>query len=389
MRQIEHGRLCLRDGQSVELFGSADAGGDTTEIVVRDPRFYSAVVLHGTLGAAEAYMDDSWSSNDLVGLFRLLTKNAQVMSAMDGGLARWLRTVGVWAHFFRRNTLAGSRRNIQAHYDLGNDFYALFLDDTMTYSAGMFLHPQATMREASLAKYERICRKLELSAHDHLLEIGTGWGGFAVHAARNYGCRVTTTTLSRRQFEYAQRKVVEAGLVGRVTVLCEDYRNLTGMYDKLVSIEMIEAVGQGFLDGYFKKCSSLLNAGGLMALQAITIPDYRHDAYLRSVEFLQKYIFPGSCVPSFSAMANSIRRQTDFRVLHLEDFGCHYAETLARWRARFWENIDGVRALGFDERFIRMWHYYLCYCEAGFRDHQIGVAQMVLAKPDCRRAPIL
>ena len=385
---LRTGTLRVRDGVSTLAFGES-AREDAADIQVHDYRAYTAQAVTGTLGSADAYINGWWSCDDLVGLFRLLTKNAVAMSALDRGLPRWCTRIAAWAQVLRRNTIAGSRRNIRDHYDLGDDFYSLFLDETMSYSSGIFSGPESTLAEASEAKFERICRKLELSPRDHLLEIGTGWGGFALHAARNYGCRVTTTTISRNQFEFATRRIREAGLADRVTVLCEDYRKLTGSYDKIASIEMIEAVGHEFLDSFFGKCSGLLRPTGLMALQAITIPDHRYDVYRRSVDFIQKYIFPGGCIPSFSAMGNSIRRATDFRVFHLEEFGGHYAETLARWRVRFWDKVDQVRSLGFDDRFIRMWHYYLCYCEAGFRDNQIGVSQIVLAKPECQRAAIL
>jgi len=361
----------------------------TAEILVEDYRCYRTLALEGTLGAAEAYLNGWWNSDDLVAMFRLLAKNADIMGSVDGVTARLTRGLSAWAHFFRRNTVRGSQRNIAAHYDLGEDFYSLFLDDTMTYSAGFFLHPDSTLADASREKYDRICRKLQLTPANHILEIGTGWGGFALHAAQQFGCRVTTTTISRRQYQHACERVRQAGLEGRITVLCEDYRNLSGIYDHIVSVEMVEAVGHQYLDRFFGKCSRLLHPDGMMLLQAITIPDHRFDQYIRSVEFIQKYIFPGGCLPSVTAIGNSVGRATDFRFLHLEDFGYHYAETLARWRQRFWQNIEGVRSLGFDERFLRMWHYYLCYSEAGFRENQIGVAQILLAKPSCRRLPLL
>ncbi len=356
---------------------------------MEDHRFYRTAALEGTLGAADAYLKGWWNSDDLVGLFRLLTSNSDVLGSVDGVIARLARGLNAWGNFFRRNTVRASRRNIAAHYDLGEDFYSLFLDETMTYSAGVFPHPDSPLADASREKYDRICRKLQLTPQHHILEIGTGWGGFALHAAQQYGCRVTTTTISRCQYQYARDRVRQARLKERVTVLSEDYRNLTGIYDHAVSIEMVEAVGHQYLDRFFGQCSRLLRRGGVMLLQAITIPDHRFDQYVRSVEFIQKYIFPGGCLPSIGAIASAIGRTTDFRFLHLEDFGYHYAETLARWRQRFWQNIDEVRALGFDERFIRMWHYYLCYCEAGFLENQIGVAQILLAKPGCRRHPLL
>lgn len=389
LRRLAKGRLRLQDPESSWVFGPTDGGRPGAELRVDDYRFYRALALEGTLGAAEAYLNGWWNSDDLVGLFCLLTRNSDVLGSVDSAIARLARGLSAWGHFLRRNTVRGSRRNIAAHYDLGEDFYSLFLDETMTYSAGVFLHPDSTLADSSREKYDRICRKLQLTPHHHILEIGTGWGGFALHAAQQYGCRVTTTTISRRQYQYARDRVRQAGLEGRITVLNDDYRNLTGVYDHLVSVEMVEAVGQQYLDRFFGRCSRLLRPDGLMLLQAITIPDHRFAQYVRSVEFIQKYIFPGGCLPSIGAIAAAVGQTTDFRFLHLEDFGYHYAETLARWRQRFWQNIDTVYSLGFDDRFIRMWHYYLSYCEAGFLDNQISVAQIVLARPQCRRRPLL
>lgn len=386
---LARGRLCLHDAESSRVFGVDNSGMSTAEIRVEDDRFYRTLALEGSLGAAEAYLNGWWNSEDLVGLFRLLAVNSDVMGSMDGGIARLALRVSAWAHARRRNTERGSRRNIAAHYDLGDDFYSLFLDETMTYSAGVFLHPDSTLADASREKYDRICRKLQLMPGHHILEIGTGWGGFALHAARHYGCRVTTTTISRCQYQYACDRIRRAGLDERITVLSDDYRNLTGVYDHLVSVEMVEAVGHQYLDRFFGQCSRLLRPDGLMLLQAITIPDHRFEQYRRSVDFIQKYIFPGGCLPSIAAIATALGRATDFRFLHLEDFGYHYAATLARWRQRFGQNIDQVKALGFDERFIRAWHYYLCYCEAGFLENQIGVAQVLLARPNCRRTSLL
>lgn len=380
MSSIRDGALHVRDGWGEATFGTASGGA--VELHVADPRTYTALAASGTLGAASAYLNGWWECDDLVALFRLLTRNAPAMASLDQGIASWLTRAQAWLHRRRRNTLPGSRRNIHAHYDLGDDFFSLFLDETMAYSSGVFPRPAATLAEASVEKFERMCRLLRLTPSDHVLEIGTGWGGFALHAARHYGCRVTTTTISRNQHAFALRRVREAGLDERVRVLCEDYRELRGVYDKIVSIEMIEAVGHEFLDVFFRQCSALLRPGGTMALQTITLPDARYDAYRRSVDFIQKYIFPGGCIPSLGALAAAIGRASDLRVTRLHDFGLHYAETLRHWRLRFWDNIEAVRALGYDERFIRMWHYYLCYCEAGFLDKQIGLAQILLEKPE-------
>ncbi|MFO0941086.1 MAG: cyclopropane-fatty-acyl-phospholipid synthase family protein [Pirellulales bacterium] len=292
-------------------------------------------------------------------------------------------------NWFQRNTKAGSRRNISAHYDLSNDFFSLMLDASMTYSSAVFAKPEMTLAEAQHEKYDRICRKLNLKPSDHILEIGTGWGGMAIHAAEHYGCRVTTTTISQQQYQLAKTRIQDAGLQDRINLLQLDYRDLTGKYDKLISIEMIEAVGEKYLPGYFAQCSRLLKPEGAMALQAITIPDHRFDAYRHSVDFIQRYIFPGGFLPSIGAIGRSLAAQTDFRFVHCEDFGSHYADTLGIWRENFWNAIDQVRELGFDNRFIRTWQYYLCYCEAGFRERLIGVCQLVLTKPLARLEPIL
>ena len=303
--------------------------------------------------------------------------------------ARLLSPLRLITHLMRPNTSAGSRRNIAAHYDLGNDFFSLFLDETLAYSCAIFPAGDSTLMQASTAKFDRICRKLELTPEDHLLEIGAGWGGFALHAAREYGCRVTTTTISRRQYEFARERIQAAGLAHRVTVLKDDYRMLRGSYDKLASIEMIEAVGHRNLDTYFRVCSELLKPRGMMLLQAIIIPDQRYDRYRRSVDFIQRYIFPGGCLPSVGAICNSVGRATDFRIFHLEDITPHYAETLAHWRRRFEAGRDRVRNLGFSEEFIRTWEYYFCYCEGGFRERVIGDVQILLTRPECRRAAIV
>lgn len=392
--KVRQGRLTIVEGTSRLEFGDRRTdcphpGRHDARIIVRDPRLYTTVCLGGTLGAAEAYLQGLWDTPDLVATLRFFAVNAAAMSAMDAGAARLLQPLRLAWRWTRRNTRSGSRRNIAEHYDLSNEFFALMLDPTLTYSSGIFPHPDATMEEASLAKYDRICRKLQLKPSDHVLEIGAGWGGFALHAASRYGCRVTTTTISRQQYDEALPRIKSAGLEHRVTLLLSDYRDLAGAYDKLVSIEMIEAVGEKMLDTYFAQCSTLLKPHGMMLLQAITIPDQRYDEYRKSIDFINRYIFPGGFLPSFSAISGSLRRKTDLQLFHLEEFGSHYARTLALWREAFRARLDRVRCLGFDERFIRMWDYYLCYCQTGFEERQIGVSQMVLTKPDCRRAPLL
>lgn len=283
-------------------------------------------------------------------------------------------------HWLTRNTLAGSQRNIAAHYDLSNDFFAAFLDPTMTYSSGIFEQPETTLAEASLAKYERLCQLLDLKPHDHLLEIGTGWGGFACYAAHEYGCRVTTTTISKAQHDFAKQQIAAAGLEKRVELLQYDYRQLQGKFDKIVSIEMIEAVGHEFLGTFFGKCDELLRPGGSLAVQAITMPEQRYQQYRRSVDFIQRYVFPGGCLPSVGALVAATERTT-LQLTMLDDFGMDYARTLELWRENFHANLDAIRELGMPERLLRTWHYYFCYCEVAFREQLIGLKQMVFVKP--------
>ena len=385
---ISSGALVVEDWTGVERFGERGVALAAT-VRVKHSRFYRAVVARGALGAAEAYMEGDWETDDLTAVVRLLARNQAALQNLNGGLARWARPSLALFHALRRNTRSGSRKNIAAHYDLGNDFFELFLDPTLTYSAGVFETPDTSMEVASAAKYDRICRKLALCPDDHVLEIGTGWGGFALHAAGRYGCRVTTTTISQRQHELATRRIEAAGLGRLVTVLRSDYRDLRGRYDKLVSIEMIEAVGHQHLDEFFAVCGRLLAPEGLMAIQAITIPDRHYAAHTRSVDFIKRYVFPGSDLVASGALSERASEAADLRLTHWEDLTPHYAETLRRWRARLFENIDAVRALGLDDRFIRMWEYYLCYCEGGFDERTIGVAQAVFEQPRARRAPVL
>lgn len=381
------GGITIVEGAGTRSYGVHDGGGGPeVTVTVHDLRFYGALALGGSVGAAESYMVGDWSCDDLAGLVRILVRNASVMFGMEGGLARLSAAALRLFHWLRRNTREGSRANIHAHYDLGNAFYELFLDETMTYSCGIFESMSSTLAEASIEKYDRICRKLHLSPADHVVEIGCGWGGFAVHAARKYGCRVTGTTISQQQYEWAARRVEESGLADRVRIVFQDYRDLDGVYDKLVSIEMIEAVGHQFLGRFLECCSRLLKPDGLMALQAITIVDQQYAQHVRTVDFIKRYIFPGSCLVSVTALCRAATRRTDLRAVHLEDISPHYAETLRRWRKAFHARLDEVRAQGFDDAFIRMWEFYLSYCEGAFQEHYIGDVQMVLAKPLYRPA---
>jgi cyclopropane-fatty-acyl-phospholipid synthase len=382
LEKLEFGRITLVDDKARLDFGKG--GGPNATITISDPRFYSDLAFGGSLGAAEAYMSGFWSADDLTTLVRIIVRNMKVLADMEGGLAVATRPIHGLLHWLRTNTQEGSRRNIAAHYDLGNDFYSLWLDRTMTYSCNIFERVEATIEEAAAAKYERICRKLAIAPEDHVLEIGSGWGGFAIHAAKNFGCRVTTTTISRQQHDYTREHIRQEGLSDRIELLFEDYRNLTGTYDKLVSIEMIEAVGHHFLDAYFRACSDRLKNDGVMALQAIIITDQVYEAQLRAPDFIKRYIFPGSFIPSISAIVRSAAQATDMRLLDLEDITPHYPRTLRTWRERFFANADAVRALGYSESFIRLWEYYLCYCEGAFLERYIGDVQMIFTKPGWR-----
>jgi len=387
LEKIERGSITVIEGVERHAFGSED--GLAATITVHDPAFYTDMAFGGSIGAGEAYMAGFWSTDDLTTLVRIIVLNRRLLTDIEGGLAAFTQPLHWLMHALRKNTQAGSRKNIEAHYDLGNDFYRLWLDATMTYSCNIFERDGATLEEAATAKYDRICRKLAFRPDDHVLEIGTGWGGFAVHAAKHYGCRVTTTTISQQQHDWAKERFEREGVADRVELLFEDYRDLKGKYDKLVSIEMIEAVGHHFLDTYLKVCSDRLKDNGMMALQAITIIDQAYEAQIRSVDFIRRYIFPGGFIPSITAITRALAKVTDLRLSHLEDLTPHYARTLQVWRERFFANLDAVRKLGYPETFIRMWEYYLCYCEGAFLERYIGNVQMVLAKPDCRIAPIL
>lgn len=382
LRKLEIGTITIIEKNQRHDFGS---GGLSAVINICNSRFYSEVAFGGSIGAAEAYMLGFWSVDDLTALVRIIVLNQRVLADMERGLALIMRPIQFLMHWRRRNTPEGSLKNIAAHYDLGNEFYRLWLDRSMAYSCNIFEKEDATLEEAAIAKYERICRKLELGPGHHVLEIGTGWGGFAIHAAQKYGARVTTTTISKRQYDYAKELIEKAGLSDKITLLFEDYRNLKGTYDRLVSIEMIEAVGHQFLDEYLRTCSERLKADGLMALQAIIISDQAYRAQLRNPDFIKRYIFPGSFIPSISAIIQSAARTTDMRLFDLEDITPHYARTLRTWRQRFFAGVDTVKALGFSDSFIRLWEYYFCYCEGAFLERYIGDVQMLFAKPAWRR----
>ena len=385
LANIQFGSLVLHDGGEAFHFGSTgDPAQPHAEVHVHDRGLYRMMLSGGSIASGEAYMQGLWTSPNLVAVMRLFSANLPTLEMLEARQS-WLVRLGLkLSHALKRNTHSGSRKNISAHYDLGNDFFRLFLDPTMMYSAALFETDRTGLDEASVAKLDELCRQLELGSDDHLLEIGTGWGGLAIHAASHYGCRVTTTTISKEQYEYARARVRAAGLEDRVSVLCEDYRKLEGSFDKLVSVEMIEAVGHDFYSSYFSRCSQLLKPNGKMVIQAITIADQRYEAARKSVDFIQRYIFPGGSLPSVAVIADHLARDTDMQMVHLRDITRDYALTLAHWRERFLAAQAAVRQLGFDQSFVRMWEFYLAYCEGGFRERIIGTVQLAFAKPGYR-----
>lgn len=385
LAKLQYGCLKLIDGDECYYLGENPSVTDfTAEIRVNSAAFYTDVVFAGSIGGGEAYMSGHWDSPDVTQVVRLFSKNIDLLNKLDNNQS-WLSKLSLkFFHWFNRNTLDGSRKNISAHYDLGNDFFSLFLDKTMMYSSAIYPTADSNLSEASLHKLKVICEKLELSEEDHLLEIGTGWGGMAIYAAKHYGCKVTTTTISKEQRDFAIKQVTQENLADKITVLFDDYRDLKGQFTKLVSIEMIEAVGHEHLRKYFRVCSSLLKPNGLMLLQSITIPDQRYEQAKKTVDFIQRYIFPGGCLPSLSIIEQAVSRETDMQTLAVEEIGEDYAQTLFHWKKSFLSKLDQVKKQGFDQRFIRMWEYYLCYCEGGFRERVIGTAQILMAKPEYR-----
>jgi len=386
LTQLGEGTIRVRDARG-EWFAGAGNRIDAT-VTVHDMSFYQQVLTQGTKGAAAAYRDGLWSCTNLTTLLRIMTRNIESMDGFESGIARLMNSWAKLRHRLRSNTRKGSQDNIHAHYDLGNDMFRLFLDPSMTYSSGIFRSKDTTLEQASIEKLDTICRKLELDSSHHLIEIGSGWGSFAIHAATHYGCKVTTTTISQDQYKLASERIAAAGLQDKITLLLCDYRDLEGKYDRLVSIEMIEAVGHEFLPQYFGKCASLLKDDGRMLIQAITMPDQRYAQYLTRTDFIQQFIFPGSCVPSLTAMLNAATGNTDLRVETIDNFGPDYATTLHCWLENFMANRDRIAALGYDEKFMRLWEYYLCYCEAGFRERYIGVVHLLMHKPKAARAEL-
>lgn len=390
LENIKFGSLTVSYQGETQLFGQAARDTDLhAKLSIHTPKALLRTITGGSIGAGEAYMEGEWSSPDLSKVMQIFFRNSSVMDGMEKGLARFSTPVFRLLHWLNKNSLNQARRNISAHYDLGNDFFKTFLDPTMMYSSAIFENDAMSLEEASLNKLDRICRKLRLTEKDHLIEIGTGWGSMAIYAAKHYGCRVTTTTISRKQYEYTKQRITKEGLEERITLLMEDYRNLTGTYDKLVSIEMIEAVGHHFLDTYFKKCSSLLKPDGLMLIQAITVKDQRYEYARDNSDFIKKYIFPGGFLPSIAVIAETAKEFTDLQMIHMEQFGRSYAKTLNTWKRNFFNNLEKVDQMGYPIEFRRMWDYYLSSCEGGFLEHLINCAQLLFEKPENRQAVLL
>ncbi len=377
---IQHGELTMQVGEHTLHLGAPTDDQLRARVRVHDPRMFSRVMLGGSIGAAESYIDGDWSSDDVESLVRIFVRNQHILQGMEGGLARLTLPLQKLRHWLRDNTRKGSRRNISAHYDLSNDFFEQILDGTMSYSCALFARPDMTLEQASVAKLDSICRKLELKPGDHLVEIGTGWGGLAMHAARNYGCRVTTTTISAQQHALAAARIRQAGLEDRITLLFEDYRDLEGSYDKLVSVEMIEAVGARWYETYFRTCSNLLKPGGIGLIQAITIRDQHYARACNEVDFIQRYIFPGSTIPSVTALCNAMTHASSLRITALEDITPHYVRTLQAWRENLHRNREAILAQGRKESFLRLWDYYFAYCAGGFAEQHIGTVHMEIAK---------
>ena len=381
LHKINKGSLTLKDASSSYTFGDQKNIKLHAEIIIHNPRFYRFVVFGGSIGCSEAYMSDYWSSPNLTNVIRLFAINPQLTDELESKFNILLKPFFRVIHRLNKNSQRNSKRNISAHYDLSNNFFKLFLDESMMYSSAIFKTRNQTLKAASLNKLDIICQKLNLKPTDHVVEIGSGWGGFAIFAAENYGCKVTTTTISQQQFSYTRDLINKKKLGKKITLLFEDYRNLEGKYDKLVSIEMIEAVGHHYYHEYFKKINTLLKPDGIALIQAITIRDQRYSQALQNVDFIQKYIFPGSCIPSIEIIQKNLTKETDMIISDLENINHHYAKTLNLWKKAFNKNQNKIIKLGFDERFIRMWNFYFSYCEGGFAERAINDFHILMSKP--------
>ncbi|WP_218352702.1 SAM-dependent methyltransferase [Alteromonas lipotrueiana] len=387
MSLLPQGAMEIREnGSRVATFGDPD---DTLHAIIdiQDIKAYRQLLLGGSIAAGETYMACMWTTPDLTSVIRIFARNLSFLDTWEDKF-KWISLpVHKIQHFLRRNTSDQAKKNIEAHYDLGNRLYTRFLDQSMMYSSAIYPDPTMSLTQAQEYKLRTLCNKLQLKEHDHLIEIGTGWGGLAVFAAKHYGCKVTTTTISEEQYAYAQQWVTQENLQDKVTLLKKDYRDLTGRYDKLVSVEMIEAVGKRYLGNFFQKCSSLLKDDGIMVLQSITIDDRRYQGYANSVDFIQKYIFPGGFLPSQLVINQQLKQHSDLSIRDSQDIGLDYAKTLDDWYKAFMLAKDDLLNDGYDERFVRMWTYYLKYCEGGFLERAISTVQLVMTKPACL-API-
>jgi len=377
--KLEYGQLTVQEKGKIQTFGNDSSL--RAHVTINDSRAYRKIVFGGSIGAGEAYIDKLWDVDNLTALVRIMVLNMSLLDQMERGLAWLNRPVDIIKHLINSNNKKGAKRNILAHYDLGNDMYSSFLDPTMMYSSAIYPTRESTLVDAQQHKLDVICKKLDLQPTDKVVEIGSGWGGFAIHAAQNYGCHVTTTTISDAQYAEARRRIETLGLTEKITLVQKDYRELTGKFDKLVSIEMIEAVGHKYLPDFFKQCEHLLKPEGKMLIQAITIADQKYTQYSRSVDFIQRYIFPGGCVPSNARMLQVIGEKTDMVVRQIDDFGFDYARTIKDWRKRFNNSYEYLQEKGYDETFKRLWEFYLCYCEGGFLERSISVVHVVATRP--------
>ncbi|MDB2703435.1 cyclopropane-fatty-acyl-phospholipid synthase family protein [Methylophilaceae bacterium] len=384
LSQIKDAHIIIKDGKSINKFGKP--GNLSAKINILDTVFYKNIILGGTIGASESFIRGEWSSPNLTNVIRVLARNTEAQDKLENLFTLLSQPFLKVMHKLNENSVRGSKKNISRHYDLSNDFFSLFLDKNMMYSSAIYKSRKTSLEDASTNKLDVICKKLNLKKTDHVIEIGTGWGGFAIYAAKNYGCKVTTTTISIEQYKFAKQKIKEAGLGKKIKVLLKDYRLLKGQYDKLVSIEMIEAVGYQFYDEYFKIIGQLLKIDGEALIQSITIKDQRYSKAIQSVDFIQKYIFPGSCIPSITAIQNSLTSSTDLVINDIRDIGHHYARTLADWRKRFLKNKQEIRKLGFDDKFLRMWLFYFAYCEGGFEEKVISDIHLHITKPGYRNS---
>jgi len=382
LTRLQHGTISICDGGKLQRFGSGEL--PRVRVTINHPAAWKQILFGGSIGAGEAYINKLWDVDDLTGLVRIMVANMALLDRMERGFAWLLAPFRLLGHNRNRNSRRGAKANILSHYDRGNDLYQSFLDPTMMYSSAIYPDDSSSLEEAAIYKLDTICKKLDLRPEDEVIEIGSGWGGFAIHAATNYGCQVTTTTISEAQFREARRRIDALGLSDKITLLKSDYRDLVGKYDKLVSIEMIEAVGNNFLPDFFSKCRDLLKEDGTMLLQAITIVDQKYQQYLRGVDFIQRYVFPGGCVVSNSRMIELLTGKTDLVVRDLHDFGYDYARTLSEWRNRFHKALPELEKKGYDERFKRFWDFYLAYCEGGFLERAISVVQLVATRPKSR-----